>query len=129
MSNGFWAGWVIFAGVVMLVLGSINIIQGLAALLNSDYYLVTQGGLLVFDFTAWGTIMLVAGSLLLLTAFGLLMMKGWARWLAIFVVSLNIIAQVSFLSAFPIWTIVIVGLNILVLFAVTVHWKEVKTAS
>ena len=127
-SKGFWAGWVVFAGVVMLVVGSLNIIQGLAALLNDEYFLVTKSGLLVFDFTTWGVIMLVVGGLLVLTAFGLMAVKGWARWLAIIICSLNMIAQITFLSAYPVWALIMIGLNVMILFAATVHWSDVRSA-
>lgn len=122
----FWSGWILFAGIMMLLIGAYNLLQGLAAIFSDDYFLVTEEDLLVFDFTAWGWIMLIWGVALVLSGFGLVTGKPWARWTGIAVVGLNAVAQAAFLSAFPLWSILVVGLCVLVIFALAARWDEAQ---
>ena len=87
MNSKSMAGWIGFAGILMLIVGSIDFFQGLIALFEDEYFVVTGSGFLVVDLTAWGWIMLIWGVLLVLAGLGLLAGQGWARWFAIVVVS------------------------------------------
>jgi uncharacterized membrane protein (DUF2068 family) len=128
MNSKSMAGWIGFAGVMLMIIGGLDFFQGLIALFEDEYYVVTQSGFLVFDLTAWGWIMLIWGVLLLLAGFGLVAAQGWARWFAIVVVSLNVIAQLGFLgnSQYPLWSLTVMALNIIVLYALTARWSESK---
>jgi hypothetical protein len=120
------AGWIAFAGILLLVVGSIDFVQGLIALFEDEYYVVTQSGFLVVDLTAWGWIMLIWGVLLVLGGLGLLSTQSWARWFAIVVVCLNFIAQLGFLgnSQYPLWSLTVIALNVIVLYALIARWSE-----
>jgi hypothetical protein len=120
------AGWIGFAGIVMLIVGMIDVFQGLIALVEDDYYVVTAAGFLAVDLTTWGWLMLIWGTLLVLAGFGLFSGQGWARWFAIVAVSVNVFAQLGFLgnSQYPLWALTALTLNIVVLYALTVRWKE-----
>ena len=120
------AGWIGFAGVLMLIVGTIDFIQGLIALFADDYYVVSQSGFLVIDVTGWGWVMMIWGVLLVLGGLGLLGAQSWARWFTIVVVSLNFFAQLGFLgnSQYPLWTITALALNVIVLYALTARWNE-----
>ena len=122
------AGWIGFAGILMLIIGGIDLFQGLIALFDDKYYVVTSSGFLVFDLTTWGWVMMIWGALLALGGLGLLAGQGWARWFAIFVVSLNFFAQLGFLgnSQYPLWALTALALNAIVLFALTARWSESK---
>jgi hypothetical protein len=123
-----WAGWITFAAIMLAVTGGINIVQGLAALLKDDYFVARSGSdLLVFDFTAFGWIMLVWGALQLLGGFSLAAGRGWARWFAILVACLSILLQIVFLAAYPIWSAIIIAFDVFVLLALTVHWDEARS--
>ena len=126
MNSRSMAGWIGFAGILLLVVGAIDFMQGLIALFEDEYYVVTQSGFLAVDLTAWGWIMMIWGVLLVLGGLGLLSAQGWARWFAIVVVCLNFIAQLGFLgkSQTPIWSLTVVALNIIVLYALTARWSE-----
>ena len=130
MNSKSMAGWIGFAGTLMLIVGSIDFFQGLIALIDDEYYVVTESGFLVFDLTGWGWIMLIWGSLLLVAGLGLLTAQSWARWFTIVVVSLNFLVQLGFLgnSAYPLWTLTALALNVIVLYALTARWDESKTA-
>jgi len=135
MNSKSMAGWVGFAGILMLIVGSVDFFQGLIALFDDEYFVVTQAGFLVVDLTGWGWIMLIWGVLLVLAGWGLLTGQNWARWFGIVVVSLNFLAQLGFLgnSAYPLWTLTAQALNIIILYALIARWEEsaaeLKTAS
>ena len=122
------AGWIGFAGIVMLILGGIDFFQGLIAPFDDNYYVVTASGFLVVDLTTWGWVMLIWGVLLVLAGLGLFARQRWARWFTIVVVSLNFFAQLGFLgnSQYPLWALTAMALNLVVLFALTARWSESK---
>ena len=128
MNSKSMAGWIGFAGVMLMIIGGMDFFQGLIALFEDEYYVVTRSGFLVFDLTAWGWIMLIWGVLLVLAGFGLVAAQGWARWFAIVVVSVNFIAQLGFLgnSQYPLWSLTVMALSIIVLYALTARWSESK---
>jgi hypothetical protein len=123
-----WAGWVAFAGIMLALIGFFDILQGLTALFNDQYFAVRNGDLLVFDFTTWGVITLIWGALLVAAGLGLLSGRGGARVFAIVVVFVNMILQIAFLAAYPIWSTIIIALDVFVLYALTAKWDEVKLA-
>ncbi len=120
------AGWIGFAGIVMLIIGAIDFFQGLIAIFEDEYFIPTQAGYLVVDLTAWGWFMVFWGALLVVAGLGLLGGQSWARWFGIFVVSLNILAQLGFVgsSDYPLWALTAIILNIVVLYALTARWQE-----
>jgi hypothetical protein len=126
MNSRSMAGWIAFAAILLLVIGSIDFMQGLIALFEDEYFVVTGSGFLVVDLTAWGWVMLIWGVLLVLAGLGLASAQGWARWFAIVVVCVNIIAQLGFLgnSQYPLWSLTVMALNIVVLYALTARWTE-----
>lgn len=129
-SKAGWAGWVAFAGLMMIIIGAIDFFEGLIALIRGRYYAVTPSQIIVFDTTTWGWITLLMGIAVFFTGIGLLGMAGWARWLAIILVAVNLIEQLGWLghSAYPLWTLVVVTLQIIVLFALTARWSEAREA-
>ena len=126
MNSKSMAGWIGFAAIVLVIIGAIDFFQGLIALFEDEYYVVTGSGFLVLDLTGWGWTMMIWGVLLVLAGLGLAAGQGWARWFAIVVISLNFIAQLGFLgnTQYPLWSLTAVALNIIVLYALTVRWSE-----
>ena len=126
MNSRSMAGWIGFAGIVMVILGAIAFFEGLIALLEDNYYVVTRSGFLVFDITTWGWIMLLWGIILACVGLALLSGAGWARWTAILFVSINVFSQLGFLGNTndQLWVLIALTLNIIVLFALTVRWHD-----
>lgn len=118
------SGWIFFAGVAMVLIGALDSLQGLIALFEDEYFVPTQSGFLVLDLTAWGWVLLIWGLVLVLAGLALLGGQGWARWFTIVVVALNVIAQLGFVgsSAYPLWALTVMALNIMVLYALAVRW-------
>jgi hypothetical protein len=129
-AEGFWAGWVGFAGVFMLIMGTVELCEGLIAILRDRYYAQSPQQIVVFDLKTWGWITLIWGIVVGLTGLGLLARQGWARWVAIVVGSLNFIVQLGFVGSrqYPLWALVALALNVVVLYALIVRWEE-ATAS
>jgi hypothetical protein len=123
-----WTGWVGFAAIMLLMIGVITFFEGLVAVIRDEYYVVTGQQVLVFDLTTWGWIMMIWGALLVLAAWGLASKQGWARWFTIVAVSLNLLAQLGFLgnTQYPLWALIIIGLEVAVLYALTVRWRQVE---
>ena len=126
MNSKSMEGWIGFAGILMVIIGVINLFQGLIALFEDEYYVPTGSGFLLFDLTAWGWTLLIWGAVLVLTGFSLLSGQGWARWFTIVVVSVNFIVQLGFLgnSQYPLWSLTVIALNFVVLYALTARWSE-----
>ena len=122
------AGMVAFAGIMLALIGFMDILQGVTALFNDEYFAVRGGDLLVLDFTAWGWITLIWGVALVAAGFGLLSGRGGARIFALVVVFINMLMQIAFLAAYPIWSTIIIALDAFVLYALTARWDEVKMA-
>jgi hypothetical protein len=122
-----WTGWVIFAAIVMFTIGCMNIIMGLVALLKDDVYLVTKDGLLLTtSYTYWGVWLIIWGGLLVLAALGLFSGSEASRWFAIGAVIVNLIVQFGWFPAYPLWSLVVIGLDIAVLYALTAGWRDTK---
>jgi hypothetical protein len=120
------AGWIGFAGIVMVILGGLTFFEGLIALLRDNYYAVVPSGFLLFDVTGWGWIMLFWGILLACIGLALLAGAGWARWTTIVLVSINVFGQLGFLGNTNdrLWLLTTLTLNIIVLYALIVRWDE-----
>jgi predicted membrane metal-binding protein len=121
-----WVGWIWFAGLMLVMLGAFNIIQGFAAILTDDVFLPTEEGGVLLDVTGWGWTNLIIGLLLLLAGFGLFSGATWARILAVIMVMLNAVAQLASLNYHPAWGIVIIALDVVVIWALIVHGEETQ---
>jgi hypothetical protein len=119
------AGWIGFAGVMMLVIGTLDFFEGLIGVIRNNYYVIHGNQLIVFDTTTWGWIMMIWGVILFLVGLALWGGAGWARWTTIFLVIVNVLGQLSWLgaSAYPLWSLTIITLNIIVLFALSARWE------
>jgi hypothetical protein len=122
-----WSGWIVFAAFVLLIIGAMDALQGVVAIFRDEYVVSTAKGVALLDVTAWGWTTLLWGVLIFITGLGLLGGSGWARWLAIIAVGINAVGQVAFMAnypqAYPLWNILIVALNVLVLYALTARWE------
>src|SRR3954469_19908204 len=115
-----WAGWVVFASIMLCVIGAINVVQGLVALTDDTYFLVRAGQhLLLTDFTGWGVVLLIWAAAQIGAGLGLNSGKGWARVLAIVIACVSILIQTLFLSAYPIWSTIIIAIDVIIVYALT----------
>jgi len=121
-----WSGWVLFGAVVMSVVGAFAIIEGVLALAAPTTYVATGGAVLTISLTGWGWLHLVLGVLVLVTGLSLLRLEipGWARGVAIVLVAVNTVVQMAWLPAYPIWSLIVLALDFVVLYALIVTWDD-----
>jgi hypothetical protein len=125
-----WVGWTAFAGVLMVMIGTFHVFQGLVALFKDEYYLVGNEGLLVtVDYTGWGWTHIIAGLVVALAGFGVFAGKMWARVVGVVLAAVSALVNVAFLSAYPIWSMLMIALDVVVIMALTVHGSEIKAGS
>ncbi|VVJ22121.1 Uncharacterised protein [Amycolatopsis camponoti] len=117
-------GWIWFAAAITVLAGLFNVVEGLVALFDRDYYVLGPSGLLVFTLNGWGWIHLIVGGLAVLAGIALSTGAQWARVVTIALAGFNALAQLTFLSAYPYWGIVVIALDVLVIWAVIVHGDE-----
>jgi hypothetical protein len=123
-----WVGWIAFAAVMMILLGCFHAIQGLVALFDDQKFLVTDSGLIVsVDYTAWGWVHLIGGIVVALAGISLFAGRMWARIVGVLAAMVSAIVNISFLSAYPIWSAIMIALDVLIIWAITVHGSEMKT--
>lgn len=122
-----WVGWVFFAGVLMIMDGLFSVITGLVALFKDDYYLVGKDGLVVtIDYTAWGWIHLLVGVLVALAGLGAIAGQTWARVVGVVMATLSALANFAFLAAYPVWSTIIIAVDVFVIYALIVHGREAR---
>jgi hypothetical protein len=122
-----WVGWIMFAGLMMIMLGTFEAIAGLVALFNDEYYLVARSGLVVsVDYTTWGWVHLLLGIVVAAAGLGVMVGQMWARVVGIVVVLASAIVNIAFLAAYPVWSTIIITIDVLVIWALTVHGRETK---
>lgn len=113
-------GWRSFAGIIFYLIGAFNIIGGLAAIFKDEIFLVTDDGLLVADYTAWGWFLLILGLIQLVVGAGILKGRGWARGLGIVLAMLSAVLHIAFLVAFPIFGLLTISLSVAVVYGLVV---------
>ncbi|HUA13251.1 MAG TPA: hypothetical protein VL989_02000 [Candidatus Sulfotelmatobacter sp.] len=122
-----WTGWVFFGGFMMIILGIFQTIAGLTGLLKHSYYAVTTTqGLLVFNYQAWGWVELVLGIVILLAGFSLLHGSTWARIVGVILAALSAVANLVTVKEYPVWSIVLLAIDVIVIYAITVYGGQLK---
>ena len=122
-----WVGWIAFAAVMMIMLGCFHAIQGLVALLDDKTFLIADSGLTVsVSYTTWGWVHLIGGIIIALAGISLFAGRMWARIVGVILAFVSAIANIAFLSAYPIWSTIMIALDVLIIWALTVHGAEMK---
>jgi hypothetical protein len=118
---------VLFAGILLFVAGFINVIEGLVALVDKSYYVVTPSGLAVqVDYSVWGWVLVAVGVLMAIAGYGVLVGQTWARVFGVVVAVINAIVNFAFVAAAPGWTVLAITLNVVLIYALLVHGREAR---
>lgn len=122
-----WVGWIAFAAVCMVVLGSFHMMQGLIAIVDSDYFPIAGDGPVTgMSLDAWGWIHLIGGAILLFAGLCVFAGQVWARTLGVLVAVGSLVANFGFLDAYPLWSLIMIAVGIVVVLALTVHGSDIK---
>ena len=120
-------GWVLFAGVMLAILASLNLIDGIAAVANSTFF-VADAKYILSDLNTWGWVLIAMGTVQGLTALGVWFTAPGARWVGVTIASLNAIAQVFFIPSYPLLSVMLFSLDILVIYGLVAHGARTSEA-
>ncbi len=118
-------GVVVLAATLMVLVGTMEALQGLAALLNDEFFVIGASYTFAFDVTAWGWIHLLLGLIVLMAGFALLQGATWARAVAVVMASLSIVANFLWAPYYPIWSLTLIAFNVFVIWAATMHGRDI----
>jgi hypothetical protein len=121
-------GLIIFASVLLLVVGFFNLIDGIAAIADSHFF-IANAHYVIGDLRAWGWVTVILGALQLLAAAGIVAGNQMARWFAVAVIGLNTIAQMMFIPAYPFWSLMIIAVDVVALWGLCAYGSRENVAA
>ncbi|KAB8190650.1 hypothetical protein FH608_034635 [Nonomuraea phyllanthi] len=121
-----WVGWIWFGGMMMILSGFFDIITGLTALLADRVYLQALNRLVLVDVISWGWVHLGLGIVILATGVAVIRGQDWARMVGVILVMLNALTQLTWIAVNPWWSLAVIAVDVLVLYALIVHGREAK---
>jgi hypothetical protein len=120
------SGWITFAGVMTVVTGGLNLIDGLVALYRTSYF---RNSFLFGDLRLWSIVFAVFGALQVAAGFAILGRQGWGRWFGLATVSINAFIQLFAIGSYPLYAIVVIVYDAAVFYALSVHWQRRLSAT
>jgi vacuolar-type H+-ATPase subunit I/STV1 len=124
-----WVGWIVFAGTMMALLGVFHMFEGLVALFrNTAIAFPTSGLTIQVSFTQYGWLQLIAGALVFIAGLGLFTGRMWARVLGVILVAISALVNFAWAPIYPVWSITLLAMDFLVLYALIAHGAEMKVA-
>ena len=127
-AEGHGYGLVLFASVLLVILGFFNLIYGIAAIANSHVF-VANAHFVFGDLRTWGWITLIIAILQLLAAAGVLAGNQLARWFAVALIGLNAIDQMFFIPAYPFWSLMIIAVDVIALYGLCAYGSRENLAA
>jgi len=122
------SGWVLFAGIMIMMVGVLNIIWGIAAIDRSSFFV--QDAKYVFsDLRTWGWIILILGALQLAAAFSIWSGGGFGRWFGIATATVNAIAALLSIPAYPFWSLAIFAIDVLIIYGLAAYGGDRRIAA
>ncbi len=121
------SGWLAFAGLMLLLVGFFNLIEGLATLFRPDHIAMAGGRVMILDFTTWGWILMLVGVVQIAASAGVMNGKTWARGVGIAFALFNALVHLALLTVFPFWSILAIAINIMVIYGLTAPMQRVET--
>jgi hypothetical protein len=126
-AEGKGLGLVIFAAVLLLVVGSFNLIDGIAAISKSHVF-TANATYVIGDLRAWGWVVLIFGVLQILAGGGVMVGNQVARWVGVMLIACNTIAQLFFIPAYPFWSLLIISVDVVALYALCLYGSREDVA-
>jgi hypothetical protein len=122
--SGWAVGWIMFAAIMMLLIGFFHVMAGLVAIVDDNFYVATKEYVFQFDRTTWGWIHLILGIVVFIA--GLSLFKGaiWARTVGVILGVISAVVGFAWLPWYPVWGIVIVVIAVSVIWALTMHGRD-----
>jgi len=121
------SGWVAFAGILLLILGTLNTIEGIAAISKAHFF-VRDTNYIFGSLNSWGWVVLIIGIAQLLVGLGVMAKNQFARWTGVAVLGLNAIAQLLFIPAYPFWSLALFSVDILAIYGLVTYGDRLSRA-
>ena len=125
-TSGTAVGFILFAAIMMIMVGVFQALQGLIGIFENEFYVATRNYLFQFDATTWGWIHLLVGLLVAFAGWGLLSGRTWARTVAIILAVISAITNFLFVPYYPFWALLLITLDIFVIWAITAHGGDLR---
>jgi len=122
-----WTGWIAFAGIMMIVVGGLQAIYGLVALFNDNWVVWNNGNAVFLDITVWGWVHLAVGIVVVLAGIGVMSGNVVARTVGVLVAAVSLVAAFLALPLYPVWSIILIAIDLLVIWALIAHGSEMRT--
>jgi len=113
-------GWVLFAGTMIAIVGTLNFIYGIAAVSNSKFY-IQDAKFVISDLNTWGWVLLVIGAIQMVAAFGIWVQAPFFRWIGVLTASVNAVIQLLVISGYPLLSLALFSLDVLVIYGLIAH--------
>lgn len=113
-------GWLLFAGIMILIAGTLNVIWGIAAI-DKAHFFVEDKRFIISDLSTWGWIILFVGVIQFIAAFSIWAGGEFGRWIGIFGASLSAVGALLSIPAYPLWSICIFGVDLLILYGLAAY--------
>lgn len=121
-----WTGWIVFAGVMMIIAGSLNALYGLVAVVNDTWVVWTNRTHVYIDVSQWGWVHIVLGAVVLLAGIGVFSGNILARTIGVIVASISLLVNFFFIPVYPLWALTVIAIDALVIWALTAHGSEMR---
>jgi hypothetical protein len=113
-------GWLTYAGILVLIGGMLDVIWGISAI-DKAHFFVVNANYVAGDLNTWGWVTAIIGGVLLVAGLGILKGHRWAIWVGLVAISLNAIAQMMAIPAYPFWSLAVFSLDILAIYGLVAH--------
>lgn len=123
-----WTGWISFAAIMLIIGGSLNLLYGVIAAVNDEWVVFTNRANVYLDVSEWGWVHIILGGIVLLSGIGLFSGNIIARAVAVIVASISLLVNFFFIPVYPLWALTVIVIDVLVIWAVTAHGREMRKA-
>lgn len=121
-----WGGWIAFAATIMVIAGMLNIFYGVIAAVNDEWVVFGNEADLYLDISEWGWVHIIMGTIVMLSGFALFSGNILARTVGVLVAAASLVANFFWLPAYPIWSVIVITMDVLVIWALTVHGRDLQ---
>ena len=118
-------GWIGFAGIMLILGGTLGFIDGLVAVSKSSFY-VADARYVFSDLNTWGWIVMIVGVITVLAGLGVFTGSQWARWFGVAIAGLQAIAQLLMVQAYPFWSLCVFAIDLLVIYGLTAYGGKLR---
>lgn len=119
-----WIGWAAFASFMMILAGMFQVVVALTAILKDEFFVVTENYLFTINVQTWGWVHLILSVVVIMAGFAILSGKMWGRVIGVMLAGISAVANMAFIPYYPLWSLLIITVDVLVIYALIAHGSE-----